>query len=145
MRPPETAAPARQKTGIGPVFTVERANRALVLVRKITADIVARYQQLMDLRAQALEAGDDEPGMSRALTLQSQVDRCLEILGRLNRELRTIGCHLKDWRTGLIDFPAVYDGRRVWLCWRLGEAHVAHWHEISGGFPGRRPVPKDFV
>jgi hypothetical protein len=47
---------------------------------------------------------------------------------------------LRDPETGLIDFPAERDGRRILLCWRLGEDHVAHWHEPEAGFAGRRPL-----
>jgi hypothetical protein len=41
---------------------------------------------------------------------------------------------LRDPETGLIDFPGEY------LCWRLGEEHVEHWHELESGFLGRRPL-----
>ena len=47
---------------------------------------------------------------------------------------------LRDPETGLVDFPGERDGRRVWLCWRLGEDAVAHWHEIDTGFIGRQPL-----
>ncbi len=47
---------------------------------------------------------------------------------------------LRDPETGLVDFPGERDGRRVWLCWRLGEDRVAHWHELDTGFIGRQPL-----
>ncbi|MGH2526677.1 MAG: DUF2203 domain-containing protein, partial [Actinomycetota bacterium] len=47
---------------------------------------------------------------------------------------------LRDPETGLVDFPGEREGRRVWLCWRLGEDRVANWHEIDTGFIGRRPL-----
>ena len=47
---------------------------------------------------------------------------------------------LRDAETGLVDFPGEREGRRVWLCWRLGEERVAHWHEIGVGFSGRQPL-----
>ncbi len=47
---------------------------------------------------------------------------------------------LRDPETGLVDFPAERDGQRVFLCWRLGEEHVAHWHPLDTGFSGRRPL-----
>ena len=47
---------------------------------------------------------------------------------------------LRDPETGLVDFPGEREGRPVWLCWRLGEDRVAHWHEIDTGFIGRRPL-----
>ncbi len=47
---------------------------------------------------------------------------------------------LRDPETGLVDFPGEHEGRRVWLCWQLGEERVAHWHELDTGFIGRRPL-----
>jgi hypothetical protein len=31
----------------------------------------------------------------------------------------------------------------VYLCWRFGEDRIGHWHELDGGFAGRRPLPAD--
>ena len=47
---------------------------------------------------------------------------------------------LRDPQTGLVDFPGEREGRRVWLCWQLGEDRVAHWHELDSGFAGRRQL-----
>jgi hypothetical protein len=50
------------------------------------------------------------------------------------------GIVLRDIATGLLDFPAVAGGRRVWLCWRSGEPEVGWWHRQDEGFTGRRPI-----
>ena len=39
-----------------------------------------------------------------------------------------------------MDFPALREGREVYLCWRLGEEEVAFWHELDAGFSGRQPL-----
>ncbi len=41
---------------------------------------------------------------------------------------------------GLLDFPARLYGRPVFLCWRRGEPEITHWHELDGGFAGRKPI-----
>ena len=50
------------------------------------------------------------------------------------------GILLRDPDTGLVDFPAEREGRRIYLCWKLGEDHVGWYHESTGGFGGRRPL-----
>jgi hypothetical protein len=50
------------------------------------------------------------------------------------------GILLRDPEVGLIDFPAERDGRRVYLCWRLGEGEVAWYHEATAGFGNRKPL-----
>ncbi len=53
------------------------------------------------------------------------------------------GCQIKDLENGLIDFPTLWEGREVYLCWKLGEAEVGHWHEVEAGFSGRRSLTTD--
>jgi hypothetical protein len=50
------------------------------------------------------------------------------------------GILLRDLDSGLIDFPALLDGREVYLCWRDGEEDIAYWHELDAGFTGREPL-----
>jgi len=47
---------------------------------------------------------------------------------------------LRDLDRGLIDFPALREGREIYLCWIDGEADIAFWHELDDGFPGRQPL-----
>jgi len=44
---------------------------------------------------------------------------------------------------GLVDFPTVFEGRVVYLCWRSGETRIMAWHEVEDGFAGRRPLTED--
>jgi hypothetical protein len=41
---------------------------------------------------------------------------------------------------GLVDFPTWFQGRTVYLCWKLGEPAIVAWHEVDGGFKGRKPL-----
>jgi hypothetical protein len=56
------------------------------------------------------------------------------------RQIDAWGIMLRDIGTGLVDFPALASGRPIWLCWRLGEADIAWWHELEAGVAGRRPL-----
>ena len=61
----------------------------------------------------------------------------------LIEEICSEGCHLKDLESGLIDFPTLWEGREVYLCWKLGEDEVGFWHETEAGFAGRRSLKSD--
>ena len=61
-------------------------------------------------------------------------------LGSYIDELNKLGVELKGPLDGLCDFYSILDGREVYLCWRLGEPEVAHWHELNAGIIGRRPL-----
>ena len=48
------------------------------------------------------------------------------------------GMVLRSVERGLVDFPAMRDGRKVYLCWLKGEKEITHWHEVDAGFAGRQ-------
>lgn len=140
-----TTPPSAAAVALEIVFTVEQANRALVLVRRVVRDLVASYAELMRMRTQRQESAVNVGRAGELPQLQSEIDAAVERLNQLHHELTAIGCVLKDWASGLVDFPATYQGRRIWLCWRLGEETVTHWHDTDAGFAGRQPIGPDMT
>ena len=122
------------------LFTVAEANSALVLVRRIVNDIVRQYRKLLALRDERHELALMAGNVERLEEIDQQIEQRMDLLNSGQAELLAIGCELKDWAGGLVDFPALHQGRRVWLCWRLDEPVVAHWHELDAGFAGRKPL-----
>jgi hypothetical protein len=55
-------------------------------------------------------------------------------------EIDSIGVQVKDLDIGLLDFPCEVEGRKVLLCWKMGEDSIAHWHSTEEGFAGRKPI-----
>jgi hypothetical protein len=84
----------------------------------------------------AEEALDVEELRRVRLRMQGVIDQMQAGVARIDE----LGITLRDIETGLVDFPALVSGRQVWLCWRLGEESVAHWHELTSGFDSRRPL-----
>ena len=126
------------------VFTRAEANGSLVYVGRVVSDVVRQYEQLLHWRSErnTLERqGDLGSGYDG---LNEKIEGAVFDLNKLFAELAAVGCELKDWSRGLVDFPSTYRQRRVWLCWELGETEVTHWHEWEAGYAGRRPVPTDF-
>jgi hypothetical protein len=66
-------------------------------------------------------------------------------LKKMFETLEQLGILVKDLDIGLIDFPALYRGKEVYLCWRLGEPDIGFWHPVDDGFGGRRAIDADFV
>jgi hypothetical protein len=122
------------------LFTVASANRALVFVRRVAQDIVDHYEELTDLRALREDLSLTNGMPEQIAELRGAMQRQIDTLHALRSELTAVGCEVKDWSLGLIDFPALREGREVNLCWRLGEPEVLHWHERDAGFSGRRPI-----
>ncbi len=59
-------------------------------------------------------------------------------------EVQELGCVVKDLDIGLVDFPTSFQGREVYLCWKLGEPSIAFWHGVDEGFAGRKAIDQDF-
>jgi hypothetical protein len=127
-------------------FTVAEANATLPLVRAIVRDITELAPDLRDRhdRLGKLGARKRVPGNAydeELEHLEAEYERDKERMREYLAELEKLGAELKDYFSGLIDFPCWMDGREVYLCWRLGEAEVGHWHELDAGFAGRQKLP----
>jgi hypothetical protein len=135
-------------------YDIDEANEQLAEVSSILTALRDQREELIRLRDEALErsesveaaagevgrssggevpSDDGDPRVLR-LRMQGVVDRMQAGVARLVE----LSITLRDIETGLIDFPALVNGRPVWLCWRLGEDRVEWWHELSTGFSGRQ-------
>ncbi len=123
-------------------WTVERANRALPLVRRIADDLVRAYAEWRDLveRFEVASTSNSTASGEEALRLQREVQRLAGEIEDFVQELHDLGVECKSFETGLLDFPSEREGRPVYLCWQRGEPRVAHWHELEAGFAGRQPL-----
>jgi hypothetical protein len=125
------------------IFTLEEAERSLPLVRRILADLKREYAawKAAVARHELLAAGS--PVESEAATAAEREASASAVrITTFLEELEALGGIFKGFDTGLVDFYALKDDRLVFLCWQLGEEHIAHWHEIDAGYAGRKPIEK---
>lgn len=128
-------------------FSVEEANKALPLVKAIVGDIANQFEIVNGL-AQRLAAvsGDrrrrktDDVYTEELAVSRSELEGEEAKLVAFIEELTALGVELKGPADGLCDFPSIRDGREVYLCWKLGENEIQHWHELHTGFAGRKPL-----
>jgi hypothetical protein len=119
-------------------YTLEEAAAVLPQVEELIRRLRAARERLTDREArEALSSaaptnGGGEPGRSVSEGFLALRDTLIEL-----RELEVV---LRDLEKGLVDFPAMRDGREVYLCWQEGEDEIAFWHEPDAGFSGRRPL-----
>lgn len=130
-------------------FTVAEANAALPLVRAIVRDITELARDLRERHERLSRVRPSERGTlgeahrEEVQLVQAEFERDQERMQEYEQELKKLGVELKDYYTGLIDFPCWMDNHEVYLCWRLGEADITHWHEIEAGFAGRQKLLAD--
>lgn len=109
--------------------------RPLLASLKDDRDEIARAQlHLEDLRT---------AGSEREAELKSAQAEMIVVVRRMEAVVRQIdvwGITLRDIGSGLVDFPALANGRPIWLCWKLGEDDIGWWHEHDAGIAGRKPL-----
>lgn len=121
------------------LFTLEEANKTLPLVSRIIGDIVRVSSEMQVLHAEA-ERLAEEGRSVRAEEVRGRFEDLADQVTELAEELNAIGCVCKDPRVGLVDYPALMHDRVVFLCWKRGETEIEFWHELQGGFAGRKKV-----
>ena len=149
-------------------FDLDEANATIPQVRTILESLRDQRAELIRLRDEVLahgaeEARSDAPAEANVrggggrsdppaedgttgasdtdvrvlrLRMQGVIDRMQAGVVRIDE----LGVTLREIETGLIDFPALANGRQIWLCWRLGEDDIAWWHELTEGFGGRHAL-----
>jgi hypothetical protein len=120
------------------VYTAEEATDLLpdlklrlARIRDARQVLIASSERVRD-RVAADAGGGSDAGRGyweASRTLKAEIER-----------LAAEDIVLRDPEQGLVDFPGELEGRRVWLCWRVGEDRVANWHELDSGFAGRKPL-----
>ena len=127
------------------IFTLDEANALLPRLTALLSEMQETKAEVERLRAEIAEMARPASGnghlLGRAIErkrreAQKLVDRLNELLA----EVTDTGCEIKGVDEGLIDFRAEREGRVVYLCWRLGEERIDHWHELNTGFSGREPL-----
>jgi hypothetical protein len=127
-------------------FTAAQANAMLPLVRAIVRDLAelagAQRERHRRLSRMNLGSGTEPTDAYKEefLGTQAEFERGHDQMREYEEELQQLGVELKDYFTGLIDFPSWQDDHEVYLCWRLGELEVSHWHELDAGFQGRQKL-----
>ena len=119
-------------------YTVEQANAALGFVAERLERLRSARLQLDDEEArEALsEAAPSNGGGAPGRVVSEAFLELQRALG----ELQAMEIVLRDLERGLGDFPALRDGREVYLCWEEGEDEIAYWHDSDSGYAGRQPL-----
>ena len=131
------------------LFSLDEANQMLPLVREKVVSLRQHRDRLQELeRKKAVEEltwlqtdGTVSPQAQQEVAQLDQLQQEEASLFEKDlKELTQIGAELKDLDEGLVDFFARRGMELVYLCWKDGEDRIRWWHDLSSGFPGRRPM-----
>jgi hypothetical protein len=116
-------------------YTIDEARALLPLVRQWLSELETfqKWLQVLDERVAALLKNGDDIGGEPVNQLIKTLARCQQVL----QEFRRREIQVKDLRRGLLDFPALRNGREVFLCWEKDEEDIEFWHDLETGYGGR--------
>ncbi len=124
-------------------FTLSEARRLLPQLRRLLARVTSKREAILDLRMEmerVREKAALDSGSTSGAAYIAHLTAFTEAVGRV----QSLGVEIKDFRSGLVDFPHERDGRIVLLCWKMDEDEINWWHEIDAGFAGRQMLTDDF-
>jgi hypothetical protein len=136
-------------------FTVDEANRLIPVLEGVLLQLRSHARTVEDCqeKLQILEVLWGErvrdsvnPDHSEFETHQTAIRASVHAIETMIAQeivVRGIRFPSGGLENGLIDFPTTWQGRWVYLCWRMGERELTAWHEVEGGFGGRQPLTTD--
>lgn len=119
-------------------FTRAEANALLPQLTALLTQLREARDELTD--AEAHEALSEAAPTNGGGEEGRQVGIAFLEVRRLLETVEQAGIVLRHLGRGLVDFPALIEGREVYLCWELGEDEVGYWHDLEGGYGGREPL-----
>jgi hypothetical protein len=127
------------------LFSPEKANALIPVLTPLLEELWSKRREL------AIKLLEQDPALRPAGTRASasaterrgEARRCTELKAEIVRTINRIesyGCVVKDLNLGLLDFPALRDGRPIFLCWKIGEPAIVHWHGTDESFVDRKDL-----
>jgi len=102
--------------------------------------IEAFKNELTQVASRIMVLGGTSPPLADLLRKKTEHDEAAQRLVEIVNRIQETGVLVKDLDIGLVDFPSLLEGEEIYLCWKLGEDHIAYWHGIDEGFTSRKPL-----
>ena|SRR5687767_16013333 len=125
-------------------FAIDEANTLLRDARPVLEQLRDDRNRVAEIQAELQRERETNGSAEHAEQMATREQELRELVRDMQHGVAQIdvwGITLRDIGSGLIDFPALANGRPIWLCWRLGDGdRIDWWHEANAGFDSRQPL-----
>ncbi|KAF0247353.1 MAG: hypothetical protein FD167_3248 [bacterium] len=121
------------------LFTLQEANSLIPKLRPLIKKVTLESKALLKLQDEIKKARAKANLGSGSYQGTAYLNHLVSLTNAIN-QVEKIGVLVKDYNTGLCDFPHLKDGRVIYLCWKMDEKEIRYWHEIDSGFAGRQSI-----
>jgi hypothetical protein len=133
-------------------FTLDQARALLPALGRDLREAVqakTRYADaeaaIQDMAQRIMMRGGINVDINEVEGWKTQRENSANSLKRSMERIEEVGVLVKDLDVGLIDFPTLYRGSEVYLCYRMDEADIRFWHGTTEGFAGRKEIDTAFL
>ncbi|HXS94456.1 MAG TPA: DUF2203 domain-containing protein [Candidatus Limnocylindrales bacterium] len=133
-------------------FTLAEAQGLIPLVTRYVREAIqikGEYEEaeaaIRNMTERVMLMGGVVVDRKRALEARTRRETAAARLRNSIEQIQGLGCVVKDLDIGLVDFPTLFRGKEVYLCWKLGERGIEYWHGVDEGFRGRKYIDRDFL
>src|ERR1700721_4231464 len=133
-------------------FTLQQAEKLLPEVEVTIREAISHKSDFQQAEAEwqnfatrITMLGGVRVDHSQVMDQKQRRESAAHLLKEAVEKIQEYGCVVKDLDIGLIDFPTLFHGEEVYLCWKLGESGIQFWHGVQEGFPGRKPIDQEFL
>lgn len=124
-------------------FSVAEAEALIPELEKVfeaVAELAAQAEVKSASLRRRQESEESDP--AAAAIERSQLQFLAQGINERLQKIVELGALPKGIEPALVDFPHRLEGRDVYLCWRLGDKRLTHYHGIDEGFANRQPLPR---
>lgn len=120
-------------------ITVKEARRRMKQVKTILKKMEPVFAQFEKVARRLIDSSKKKEPQEIS-KLRYEADLLEEELEGIQEELLELGCYVKDFRSGLVDFISVRGDKPVWLCFQRGEKDLRYYHGWNDGYVGRKLI-----
>ncbi|MCX7625243.1 MAG: DUF2203 domain-containing protein [Candidatus Sumerlaeaceae bacterium] len=124
-------------------FTLEEANELVGWLREKfhTIHVLSGYHSPEWRGRSANGNGKGTKDKISISTEELKAEDRRKIAEALLSEIEERGIIVRDWRRGLVDFPAIVNGIEVFYCYELSDGSaIRYYHGLNEGYAGRIPI-----
>jgi hypothetical protein len=119
-------------------FTLDEAQSLLPVLESLLRSAIESKKlietvdtELQETAHRVFLAGGMHLNIMQLARRKAEREKAIQKLKDAMAEIDAMGVQVKDLEV---------EGKTVLLCWKLGEKGITHWHGISEGFAGRKPI-----
>jgi hypothetical protein len=128
------------------LFTIDEAKAALPLVAAVMNEAVYCWEaiQAVDITFIAVTPGSKQEtnASSEQSELRNSLKEQSDKFVALVNEIRDLGATVHQIEERTVHFPYMHGMELGYLCWRLGEDQIGHFHTDDERCGARRPILK---